>query len=468
MRSLRARIAVAVATVVVAGMVAVAVVSVLALRSYLVGRADSELVGTRDRVSAVLDTRGEALVPEQLVRGSVRAGLGASVVHLRAGGRTVASYAADGPTSSAPTDAEVTALLRGPGWVPSAGAGHRGIAVETPGLQVARTDGQTLTVDQVVIVLDVSDDLATVRRLAFIELVAGGTAALGASAATWWLVGRGLSPLRRMARDARQAVDGHQPLELRAADAPTETRALAQAIDQALADRARAERRLRDFVADAAHELRTPLTSVHGWADLYQQGALTGPEVDRAFERIGAQTSRMRHLVDQLALLARLDADVPLARTTVDLRALVDDVVDDLAVLAPDRPVTWHRPDSPVLVDGDAARLAQVVQNLVGNVLRHTPGTAALRLDLAVDGASAELVVADDGPGIPADLVPHVLDRFVRRSRPDRPDEAEGSGLGLAIVDGLVRAHHGTLTLDSAPDAGTTVQVRLPLRAPGA
>uniref|UniRef100_UPI0019162457 sensor histidine kinase n=1 Tax=Cellulomonas citrea TaxID=1909423 RepID=UPI0019162457 len=251
-------------------------------------------------------------------------------------------------------------------------------------------------------------------------------------------------------------------------DAPTETRALAQAIDQALADRARAERRLRDFVADAAHELRTPLTSVHGWADLYQQGALTGPEVDRAFERIGAQTSRMRHLVDQLALLARLDADVPLARTTVDLRALVDDVVDDLAVLAPDRPVTWHRPDSPVLVDGDAARLAQVVQNLVGNVLRHTPGTAALRLDLAVDGASAELVVADDGPGIPADLVPHVLDRFVRRSRPDRPDEAEGSGLGLAIVDGLVRAHHGTLTLDSAPDAGTTVQVRLPLRAPGA
>lgn len=172
----------------------------------------------------------------------------------------------------------------------------------------------------------------------------------------------------------------------------------------------------------------------------------------------------MRHLVDQLALLARLDADQPLRSEPVDLAAVVDDVVADLDVLAPDRPVEWRRPDAPVVVRGDRERLVQVVQNLVGNVLRHTPAAARLRLTVTA-GDPVVLVVHDDGPGVPPELADRVFERFVRQTRP--ADGAagglrEGSGLGLAIVAGIVRAHGGDVRLVSRPGEGTTVTVELP------
>jgi two-component system OmpR family sensor kinase len=256
---------------------------------------------------------------------------------------------------------------------------------------------------------------------------------------------------------------------------PAETRALAAAVDAALDARARAEARLRDVVADTAHELRTPLTSVHGWAELYQQGALDEAGVDHAMDRIEAAATRMRHLVDQVALLARLDAEVPLERAPVELGAVVDEVLVDLDVIAPGRPVTWERPDTAVTVHGDRARLVQVVENLVANVVRHTPADAALTVTLARarrpgpdGGHAAVLTVRDDGPGVPPELAPRVFERFARQTRPAGAPASgprEGSGLGLAIVAAVVAAHGGSVDLRSSPGEGTTVTVELPATA---
>lgn len=452
MRSLRARVGAAVAGVVVLTVLVVAVAGVLLLRAYLLQRSDDALVAARAGVAQIAVQRDGRPFTEQALRRTLQAGLAVDAVHLVADGRVVASVEA-APSADAPTPAQVARLRAGPGWL--GGRDERALTVDAQ-VALATATGDVVEADALVLVADVGDDAATVRRLVEIELVVGGVALAGALALTWWLVGRGLQPLRRMAQDAGRVAAGDRTVRLARPGAPDETRDLAHALDDALDARARAEARLRDFVADAAHDLRTPLTSVHGWADLYLQGGLDADGVERAMERIGEQTSRMRHLVDRLTLLARLDADVAPERAPIDLRGLVDDVVDDVAVLEPARRVVWVRPPEPVVVAGDRAQLAHVLANLVGNVLRHTPERATLTLELAADDAEAVLTVRDDGPGLPRELEGRAFERFVRGGG------GEGSGLGLAIVAGVVRAHGGHVGIQSAPGAGTTVTVRLP------
>ncbi|AEE44345.1 sensor histidine kinase [Cellulomonas fimi] len=507
-RSIRGRVVAAVTAVVLVGLLGAGLASVVALRDYLLDRTDDRLREAAQTVSSALAVRGPTVVREPRLRLVVEGAATDVAVHLVSEGRVVETIATGGVAVPRLEAAAVDALHEAPGWLP--GGTRRAYATDTPGLTVESVDGDRVAVDTVVLVADTADDQRTVARLVGIEAAAGALAAGGTLMLAWWTVGVGLAPLRRMARSAERIAAGDRSERL-PREPLAETRALAAALDDALAERERAERRMREFTADAAHELRTPLTSVHGWADLYLQGGLAGDALDRAMERVVRETTRMRHLVDQLALLARLDADVPLARDDVDLRALVDDVVTDLDVLAPDREVRWGRPSAPVVVVGDRERLVQVVQNLVGNVLRHTPSSAGLtvRLDVrdggpgagtaggSASGAgdtsdsdpgggrtvrnrptarTAVLVVADDGPGVPPDLAPRVFERFVREARDtsgassagaDTSDGGalrEGSGLGLAIVAAVVRAHDGTVRLDSAPGAGTTVTVELPTR----
>lgn len=459
MRSLRGRTALLVGIAVVVGLAVAGVIGVLALRAYLGQRTDEQLVAARDGLSAALEQRPRDTLREQPLQGLLTAGVGTVEVHLLHDGRVVASLASGGAAVATPTPEQVAALGDGPGTL---APGLRAIRVDTPGLTVTLDDGTAQPVDAVVLARDVSDDRRTVRRTALATLLIGALVATVSLLAVWWAVGRGLRPLQRMAGRADQVAAGDHSLRLTPLGTLAETAALAHAVDGALDARARAEQRVRDFVADAAHELRTPLTSVHGWADLYLQGGLDDAGTDHAMERIEAETTRMRHLVEQMSLLARLDADLPLDREPVDLRTVVDDVLGDLDVLAPDRPVSWPRPDQAVVVAGDRARLHQVVANLVGNVLRHTPAGAALTVTLARADGEAVLVVHDDGPGVGDELAPRVFERFVRRTAPAGEQRA-GSGLGLAIVAGLVEAHGGSVTLDSAPGVGTTVQVRLPL-----
>jgi two-component system OmpR family sensor kinase len=224
----------------------------------------------------------------------------------------------------------------------------------------------------------------------------------------------------------------------------------------------RAEDRLRSFVADASHELRTPLATMHGWIDLYVQGGLSdSDQLDHAMERMQAEVGRMRLLVEELALLAHLDAARPLNRGPVDVVALAGEVVDDARVVSADRAINLQGV-AEVIVDGDGPRIQQVLRNLIGNAVQHTlPGTP---VTVTVSFQDGEVVIAvrDEGDGIAPEHLPHVFERFYRAD-PSRSRDAGGSsGLGLAIVEAIVTAHGGTVGVTSAPGQGTTVRVTLP------
>ena len=173
-------------------------------------------------------------------------------------------------------------------------------------------------------------------------------------------------------------------------------------ISAALSTRQASETRVRQFVADASHELRTPLTAIRGYTELAQRRRVEVPdEVAHAMGRVASEAERMTHLVEDLLLLARLDSGRPLEREHVDLSQLAVDAVTDAHIAGPDHDWNLDLPDEPVLVDGDAARLHQVLTNLLANARVHTPPGTAVTLSLAADGRRRAAAVADDGPGMP-------------------------------------------------------------------
>ena len=233
----------------------------------------------------------------------------------------------------------------------------------------------------------------------------------------------------------------------------------------------RSEQRMRQFVADASHELRTPLTSIRGFAELYRQGA--APDPAAIVRRIEDEAARMGLLVEDLLLLARLDQERPLRIEPVHLIELVNDAAEAARAVAPDRPIAVELGDAAgaLVVSGDQDRLRQVVGNLVTNALTHTPPSTPVTLRLRADDPDHAVVeVADRGPGLRAEQAEQVFERFYRVDRartrqavggPGLPHS--GAGLGLAIVAALVAAHHGTVSVQTAPGEGATFRVRLPL-----
>ncbi|SES49549.1 two-component system, OmpR family, sensor kinase [Streptomyces sp. yr375] len=285
-------------------------------------------------------------------------------------------------------------------------------------------------------------------------------------------VRRSLRPLEDAARTAdRVAAGDFAPRLVDARVAPkTEVGRLADALNRmldqihaALAARDTSEERLRQFVADASHELRTPLQSIRGYGELYQRGALPDTRaVDEAVERMLAEVHRMTRLVESLLMLARFDEDDPDDLEPVDLSRVVTDSCRDAAAVEPTRP--WTVTVAPdVTVWGDEAQLRGVVANLLANVRMHTPPEAACAVGLTVVADQAVLQVRDEGPGIPADALPHVFDRFYRADK-SRSRARGGSGLGLSIVAAIADLHGGTVHVQSPPDGGTLIEVTLPTR----
>ncbi|GAA1632981.1 two-component system OmpR family sensor kinase [Actinoplanes couchii] len=229
------------------------------------------------------------------------------------------------------------------------------------------------------------------------------------------------------------------------------------------------EQKMRQFVADASHELRTPLTTIRGFAELYRQGAVSDPEqVARLVRRIEDEASRMGLLVEDLLLLARLDRERPLTLAPVELPVLAMDAVQAAQATAPEREVNLEIRDEPerLVADGDDARLRQVIGNLVTNALVHTPPEASVTLRLfAGEGDTAVIEVSDTGPGLNPEQTERVFERFYRvdEARTRKTDrEATGTGLGLAIVAAIVRAHQGSVEVESEAGRGATFRVTLP------
>ncbi|MFL0564810.1 sensor histidine kinase [Microbacterium sp. 179-I 1D1 NHS] len=234
-------------------------------------------------------------------------------------------------------------------------------------------------------------------------------------------------------------------------------------IEAALSSRQHSEDQLRRFIADASHELRTPLASIRGYAQLsLGENAPMTPTQERAFDRIASESTRMADLVEDLLLLARLDAGQQLRRDSVDLTMLAIDAVSDAHATDPAH--TWLldlREHDAVEVAGDDNRLRQVVANLTRNARTHTPPGTTVTLTLRREGDSAVIEVADDGPGIAPEIRERLFERFARADV-SRNRDAGSTGLGLSIAQAIVSAHDGTIDVQSEPGR-TAFTVRLPV-----
>ncbi len=240
-------------------------------------------------------------------------------------------------------------------------------------------------------------------------------------------------------------------------------------VERALDARHESEQQVRQFLADASHELRTPLSTIVGYAELSRRPATGGDEHEQitalrhAMGRVDVESIRMTALVDDLLLLARLDAGRPLESEPVDLSRLAVEALNDTRILAPDHRWRLAIPDEPVLVLGDDHRLHQVIANLLSNARRHTPPGTEVSLEIAETGAAALLTIHDDGPGLPDALKDQAFERFTRGDG-SRTRDTGGSGLGLPIVKAIVEAHGGAVSVHSEP-GDTTFRVLVPLAA---
>jgi two-component system OmpR family sensor kinase len=234
-------------------------------------------------------------------------------------------------------------------------------------------------------------------------------------------------------------------------------------IEEAFAERDATEQRLRQFLADASHELRTPLTSIQGFAELFRLGGDNEhTDLPTIMRRIEQESARMRVLVEDLLLLARLDQTRPVERNPVDLAVLAADACSDAVAVAPERPVTLDAPN-PVVVMGDQSLLRQAVANLVTNAVRHTPPGTAIDVSARLEEGTAVVRVRDHGAGLDGAALGHVFDRFWQA---DRARVGAGAGLGLSIVAGIAAEHGGTATAANAVDGGAVFTLQLPLNAP--
>ncbi len=356
------------------------------------------------------------------------------------------------------------------GAVPVTIGSLNGSPVQWRAVSVRGPSGELTTV-----AIDLSDIQSTVRSLAWSQVAIGTAVLVILGVLGYWVVHRSLRPLVEVEKTAAAIAAGQLDRRVPERDPRTEVGRLSLALNGMLAqiqsamassvasaEQARtSEERMRRFITDASHELRTPLTTIRGFAELYRQGAAR--DVEMLMSRIESESRRMGLLVDDLLLLARLDAQRPLEQRRVDLLALATDAVHDAQSIAPKRTITMQVFDGPGTPEvlGDEARLRQVLGNLMANALQHTPETARITVRVGTGGDDAVLEVADEGPGMTQEDAQRVFERFYRTDS-SRARSSGGTGLGLSIVDSLVYAHGGRVTVQTAPGQGCCFRVSLP------
>jgi two-component system, OmpR family, sensor kinase len=469
-------------------LIAIGVSSSIALRRYLIGRIDEQIVTTSGR----LDPRS---VPQAPVNTFIPPTTWIVTIKDDNGVGWVFPQLSPGDEPRWPIGIDNVQKVAGkPYTVRSVDSDQQWRLLVTP-----LDNGQLFIVGQ-----SLNDVNGAVRELIFIELVIGSATLVVVSAVGIAVVRASLRPLLQIEETSLAIADGDltkRVPEFEPGDNPqTEVGHLSRALNtmleqieaafqarqaseaaareaavaaQASESRARSsEERMRRFAADASHELRTPLTTIRGFAELYRQGAAREPEeTARLMRRIEDEASRMGLLVEDMLLLARLDQERPLDVEPVDLRVIASDAVVNAAAIAPSRPIDLELVPGagPLVVRGDELRLRQVVTNLMTNALTYTPPDVpvTLRLGPAPRAGFAELAVVDHGPGLSAEQAARVFERFYRgdmaRTRNAPTQGSSGTGLGLAIVAALVAAHRGAVTVETTPGGGATFKVSLPL-----
>ncbi|CAL9492859.1 sensor histidine kinase [Streptomyces sp. enrichment culture] len=475
-RTLRTRLVVASVALIAVVCAVIGTVTTLALRSHLYAQLDGQVREVAMRAAG--GPAGGRPLPEPLrqddplgfvTRGPQGFGvIGATVEDGRVTGGVVSNEKVvnevTAPEAGDLTDAQLAAL----GAVPR---DHDEHTADIPGLGSYRVAHQVGTNGAFYVALPTADVDSTINTLILVEISVAAAGLVAASLAGAVLIGVATRPLRRVAATATRVSElplhrGEVTLEERVppseCDPHTEVGRVGAALNRmldhvhgALHARQESETRVRQFVADASHELRTPLASIRGYAELTRRGREeVGPDTRHALGRIESEAGRMSLLVEDLLLLARLDAGRPLQCGPTDLVPLVVDTVSDARAAGQDHVWRLELPDGPAPVTGDAARLQQVLVNLLGNARTHTPPGTTVTARVRRDGPWLRVDVADDGPGIPPALLPHVFERFARGDSA-RTRSTGSTGLGLAIVQAVAAAHGGAVSVDSAP--GRTV-----------
>jgi len=512
--SLRTKLITAVLGLVIIALVAVSVASTVMLGQYLTTQQDTSLYGALNDITA-----GETSLPHGLSFGEASATQSNLVVGIQQPGTQLTWAPSLSPFSSNEQE-PLPQLPTSSNWAPTnngilrtfpatSGPSSWRVIAQTENFTVGTGTSETGTL---VIAVNLGNLNLATHRLEFFDLVVGGAIVLVLAAVGAAIVQANLRPLNDIEMTAGEIARGHLNHRIPERDPRTEMGSLGRSLNTMLSQIETAfhaqeeseqaahqsEERMRRFIADASHELRTPLTTIRGFAEYYRQrgGIASGtdggiseaangssgqglaPEdLDRIMHRLEAEASRMGVLVEDLLLLARLDQQRPLNMQLVDMLTLAADAVQDARMVARDRPIDLIvAPGAAYLVDGDEARLRQVIGNLVNNALSHTPAGTPVRVRIGSGtltskkpglGASEPvpavvLDVEDDGPGMTPEQAQRVFERFYRADQA-RTRTSGGTGLGLSIVSGLVAAHGGTVSVRTAPGEGADFQVRLPL-----
>ncbi|KAA1378282.1 sensor histidine kinase [Aeromicrobium fastidiosum] len=467
--SLTGRLIVTAVALVAAVSVLVAFAATLVMRSYLTDQLDEKVTQSLGRA----EFRADRVMPAPPA-GQDRGGEGfgrdvGSIEAIRSGDSVTGTVVVAG-NGGGPKDLSTQAARA----LQQVDADREPRTIDVPGLgsyRVASTTSPSGTVVWNGLPTNDVDD--TISSLVLWESLLALAGIATAAVAGRLLVRRQLQPLRDVAATAHQVAamplsSGQIGETVRVPDAltdpGTEVGQVGEAlnrllghVEHALDARHESEQQVRQFLADASHELRTPLSTIQGYAELSRRTGRADP--DQILAKVESEAGRMATLVEDMLLLARLDAGRGIDRRPVDLTRLVVEAVDDARVRDPERRWTFDVPDEPVTVAGDEQRLHQAVTNLVTNATRHTPPGTVVSVRLT-SGEAVRVDVHDDGPGIDPSLLPTVFERFTRGDS-SRTRASGGAGLGMSLVKAIMHAHGGTATVRSAP-GDTTFTLLLP------
>ena len=479
--SLRNRLTAGVLVLSAIGFVGAGLVAQSALRGYLIGQVDNQLLsvigGTSARVGQAGIVNDEQVNPRHVesdeedarplnapITPLNRVPTTVSVTLLDASGNLVGGIGGD-LNANRITDYVV-------GWLPAdiAKFGDKPFTVKTPGADF-RVVSQVLpnSAGSVVVAQSLEDFDRTTNKIGSIFLFIGLIVLLLIGFAARQVIRLSMKPLEDVESTAEKIAAGDLSARLDNFEPNTEVGRLSTSLNQMLgrieesfAVRTESENKLRRFVADASHELRTPLTAIRGFAELHRQGAVPqGKETNELVGRIEKESIRMGTLVEDLLLLARLDQSRAIEFKPVDIAHIIEEAVASATVAGPQHPITVEMPRE-LFVLGDSGRIYQVINNLLANARAHTPSGTQIQVLARNEEDGVYISVCDNGPGLSDEDQKRIFERFFRADPSRQRTGQEGSGLGLSIVDSVMQAHGGKVGVTSKSGQGATFTLFFP------